>query len=159
MQVADAHTHYSRDAELFDYFAEPSGPDLDSAQRIRDAVLACIRLPAPGLVLDVGSGNGWLNTSLSGGGHRVVSVDLGLANLRTIRARHPDATVVVADSSRLPFRSGTFDCTVCSEVLEHVNDPAGVVDQLARALRVGGTAVLTTPYREKIRTYLGVGAE
>ena len=82
------------------------------------------------------------------------SVDLGLANLRTIRARHPDATVVVADSSRLPFRSGTFDCTVCSEVLEHVNDPAGVVDQLARALRVGGTAVLTTPYREKIRTYL-----
>ena len=154
MLVSDPHTHYARDAELFDYFAEPSGPDLDSAGRIRDAVLSCIQLASPGLVLDLGSGNGWLNGSLARNGHRVVSVDLGIANLRAIRGRYPGAMAVVADSRRLPFRNDSFDCAVCSEVLEHVNDPAEAVSQIAGALRSGGTAVITTPYREKIKTYL-----
>ena len=40
-----------------------------------------------------------------------------------------------------------FDTVICSEVIEHVNDVSGLICQLSRVLKRGGTAVITTPVR------------
>lgn len=45
----------------------------------------------------------------------------------------------------LPFRSGRFDVVTCIEVIEHVDEPARALDELARVVRDGGTVILTTP--------------
>ena len=42
-----------------------------------------------------------------------------------------------ADAARMPFADGAFDYTICSNLLEHVPDPAGVVRELARVSRAG----------------------
>jgi SAM-dependent methyltransferase len=55
------------------------------------------------------------------------------------------APIVVADGGRLPFRAGLFGTVVCTEVLEHVDSPAAVFEELARVLTTGGVAYVTTP--------------
>jgi SAM-dependent methyltransferase len=58
-------------------------------------------------------------------------------------ARGPD---IVADLHHLPVADASFDAVVCTEVLEHVAEPAIVLAELSRALRPGGRLLLTVPF-------------
>ena len=54
-------------------------------------------------------------------------------------------TVMKGDVLNLPFRDGSFDKIICSEVLEHVaNDNRGI-SELVRVLKVGGIMAVTVP--------------
>jgi|SRR5215472_16690541 len=54
---------------------------------------------------------------------------------------------VFSDAHELPFDSGVFDCVLCTEVLEHLADPARALSEIHRVLRNGGRAFLTTPFQ------------
>lgn len=106
--------------------------------------------PGTGLALDVGIGTGYVTRSVLGG-QRTVCVDLQLANLAHYRSRTavpggPTSFFVVADATRLPFRSGVFERALLGEVLEHLEDDAAAVGELARVLAPGGHLVITVPY-------------
>jgi SAM-dependent methyltransferase len=60
---------------------------------------------------------------------------------------HPGARRVdyVAPADDLPIEDGTFDAVICTQVLEHVAEPADVLAELFRVLRPGGVAYLTVP--------------
>ncbi|MDF3150217.1 methyltransferase domain-containing protein, partial [Streptomyces sp. T21Q-yed] len=45
----------------------------------------------------------------------------------------------------LPFVSGSADAVLFSEVVEHLVDPDGALDELRRVLRPGGHLMLSTP--------------
>lgn len=158
MKLVDHTTHYRIDAEEFDYFADRSAADHDSARRIQDAVWHCARIQPAETVLDMGSGNGWLpDRRASHDSGATVCVDLGKANLLRLKEMHGDRIMaVVADASHLPFRDGSISCVVASEVLEHVNDPEAAVQETATVLAPGGRLVITTPYREVLRYSLCV---
>jgi 2-polyprenyl-3-methyl-5-hydroxy-6-metoxy-1,4-benzoquinol methylase len=51
---------------------------------------------------------------------------------------------------------GPFDTVVCSETIEHLENPRHVFRSLRRALRPGGLLVLTMPNQESIRSYAGL---
>lgn len=53
---------------------------------------------------------------------------------------------VVADAHHLPFAANSFQQIICSEVLEHLADPAQAAREMARAVNDGGQLVLTTPF-------------
>jgi len=94
-----------------------------------------------GPVLDLGTGVGDNLVELRRG-----ATPYG-AELSVAAARHAaqHAPVVVADGSRLPFRTSTFSAVVCTEVLEHVDSPDAVFAEMARVLRRTGLAYVTTP--------------
>jgi 2-polyprenyl-3-methyl-5-hydroxy-6-metoxy-1,4-benzoquinol methylase len=45
----------------------------------------------------------------------------------------------------LPFADHSFDVVLCTEVLEHVPDPAVVVAELARVTKPGGRVIVSIP--------------
>jgi SAM-dependent methyltransferase len=94
-----------------------------------------------GPILDVGTGVGGNLDLLA-----VVATSYGVelsASAARLAVRH--GTVVVGDGARLPFAAATFGAVVCTEVLEHVDDPAATFAEMARVLRPGGLAYVTTP--------------
>lgn len=48
-------------------------------------------------------------------------------------------------ASELPIAGASMDTVLCTEVIEHVPDPAAAVREMARVLRPGGHLILTTP--------------
>lgn len=152
MKLSNQTVHYQKDAEHFDYFAPRSGADRDAERRIQDAVISALSDVSRQRVLDLGSGNGWtLGHPRVRASRMLVCVDLGVANLRTLRRRHPDALLVSADATRLPFRPGSFDAVIASEILEHLNDPGSALRAIHGALAPGGRLIASTPFRENIR--------
>jgi SAM-dependent methyltransferase len=53
---------------------------------------------------------------------------------------------VMAWADDLPFPDGSFDCVICTEVLEHCPDPLAVMREICRVLTPGGRALVTTPF-------------
>ncbi len=55
------------------------------------------------------------------------------------------AQAVVAEATALPFAGGTFDLVCALDVIEHVGDDNGVVSELSRVTRAGGSLLLSAP--------------
>ncbi len=92
-----------------------------------------------GSCLDVGCGSSRILASLG----RVVGVDVLVRKLRW--ARKYGKPLVNASAFDLPFRDASFDCVICSEVIEHI--PAGQKPflEMQRVLKDGGVLILGTP--------------
>jgi len=64
-----------------------------------------------------------------------------------IQSVHPGAenADVIASLENLPVADASFDAVLCTQVLEHVDDPVAVLAQLQRVLRPGARLWLTVP--------------
>jgi hypothetical protein len=63
---------------------------------------------------------------------------------------HVDRPVVVCDATRTPFPDKTFDFVYCAHLLEHMKEPAGLLDELQR-IGHRGYVETPSPAYEKIR--------
>lgn len=122
----------------------------DGPQAVYDrlAVAALSRLPdrLDGVTaVDVGAGTGAATRELLRRGADVVAVDLSPSMLAEL-TRQTDGRVptFVGDIRRLSTRDNTFDVAVAAFVLNHLDDPAAGVRELARVTRPGGHVLATT---------------
>ncbi|MGI8800955.1 MAG: class I SAM-dependent methyltransferase [Solirubrobacteraceae bacterium] len=120
----------------------PSGAVPERFEARRDFLLAGV---GPGeRVLDVGCGEGAFSAALAAIGAEPVGVDVAVEPLRRARARFPELELhLVGD--RLPFPADAFDVVWAGEVLEHVADGLGLLEELRRVLRPGGRLLVSTP--------------
>ena len=106
--------------------------------------VAAYRLLAPylpdGRALDLGCGVGHSFTELAP--RETVGVDLNAEALEGQRRE-----TVVADMRNLPFGDAAFASVISVQSVEHVPDPERALDEVARVLEPGGTAVFVTPNR------------
>ena len=91
---------------------------------------------AGGTVLDVGGGAGYFGDAVraQGAGYYLVEPD---QRELTARGEIPAGTIV-GDGYWLPFRDGAVDVCFSSNVLEHVPDPGGLIDEMIRVTKPGG---------------------
>ncbi len=63
-----------------------------------------------------------------------------------------DSSVMKADVNKLPFANETFDCVICSEVLEHIPQHHNALQELVRVLKPQGNLIISVPryYPERI---------
>ena len=92
-----------------------------------------------GRLIDVGCGGGAFAATLAEQGWQVTGVDISEDQLRLARKRGVD--VVRADARELPFEDGSFDAAVSVFTHTDMDDFAGVLRELARALRPGAVFV------------------
>lgn len=59
------------------------------------------------------------------------------ANFHRVNAFRRTAPTVVADIVALPFRDAAFDYSICSHVLEHLDDPVAAAAELTRISHAG----------------------
>jgi SAM-dependent methyltransferase len=115
-------------------------------------LLTCQRFLAPrlavlnGSVLDVGCGEMPFRALLPAG-VKYTGLDVPAADAFGM-TRHPD--IVDFDGRTIPFPDASFDTILCTEVLEHVEDPEGLVAEMRRVLRPSGTIVATVPFSARV---------
>ena len=100
-------------------------------------------------ILDVGCGNGYLANYLISQGYNVYGTDASAAGIAIARQANTDRFFVQdLSAGKLPpeLQSLSFDTIVCTEVIEHLYDPAGFVDFCKDVLRGKGEIIITTPY-------------
>lgn len=94
--------------------------------------------------VDVGSGTGEDVVALHELGARAIGVEPspGLRAEAVRRAAGADVEYVDGHAEALPFEDESVDVLRSERVLQHVDDPAAVVKEMARVLRPGGRIVL-----------------
>jgi SAM-dependent methyltransferase len=95
-----------------------------------------------GRLLDVGCGNSPFRHLLSPATSRYQGVDVAAA--ANFGYKNPDT--VYYDGHVLPFPDASFDAVLCTEVLEHIADPAETIREIHRVLKPAGRLVLTIPW-------------
>ncbi len=108
------------------------------------------KIPAGRSILDAGAGSqqyrkncAHLKYFAQDFGQVTVDTQKGFAGLTENYGYGPlDYT---CDILSIPVKDGTFDAVLCTEVFEHLPDPAGALKELARILKPGGTLILTVP--------------
>jgi SAM-dependent methyltransferase len=91
-------------------------------------------------VLDLGCGAGRFLALLDDD-----AVGVEIAEAAAVRARRQGEVRLIGDDGTLPFGHGEFDLVWCSEVIEHVPDALGLLQEVRRVLKPGGRLLLTTP--------------
>jgi SAM-dependent methyltransferase len=107
-------------------------------QRERHRIITAMARGA-GRTLDVGCGSSVILQSLN----YAVGIDILANKLRYMRQY--DVPLLRGSITASPIRATSFDCVVCSQVIEHLPADPAIFDELTRVLRPGGLLILGTP--------------
>jgi len=116
-------------------------------------------------VLDVGCGGGILSEAMALRGANVLGIDLAQAPLGIAKLHRLESGVkvdyrLVSAEALAQEMPGRFDAIACMEMLEHVPDPAAIVQACGQLLKPGGMAAFSTISRNaKSYAYAVLGAE
>jgi ubiquinone/menaquinone biosynthesis C-methylase UbiE len=112
-------------------------------------VYAFLRRTVPtmqGKVLDVGCGESPYAHLLTTGAS-YTGIDIVYADQFGMNAKNH---IMTFDGRTLPFSNEYFDNIICTEVIEHVEDPKAFVAELQRVLKTNGTLVATIPFSARV---------
>lgn len=116
-------------------------------------------------VIDVGCGGGILAESLAQRGAQVTGIDMGEAPLAVARLHALESGVEltyeqITAEDKAAQMSEAFDVVTCMEMLEHVPNPAAIVQACATLVKPGGHVFFSTLNRNpKSYLFAVIGAE
>ena len=96
-------------------------------------------VPKGARTLDIGCGSSRILIDLQ----NTVGLDIRMNKLRFMRRF--DKELLNGSLFQLPFSDQSFDCVICSQVIEHVAFDENIFSEFQRVLRSGGTLILGTP--------------
>jgi ubiquinone/menaquinone biosynthesis C-methylase UbiE len=133
-----------------DYFDKVAGQwdDMRRAffgEGVRRASIDAARV-GPGMVVaDVGTGTGFLAELALDAGARVIGIDIAGGMLAQVTARFAGRPFEArqGDTQALPLQTGEVDAVLGNMVLHHAEDPPAAIQEMTRALKPGGSLVIT----------------
>jgi 2-polyprenyl-3-methyl-5-hydroxy-6-metoxy-1,4-benzoquinol methylase len=135
----------AREHPIDDYYDRSPLP-IRLIERRRLAIIRELAGPCAGLdVAEVGSGGGHVLRMFPEA--RLTAIDVSSAFLDIARknlARY-DVRFVKGEIDKLDLPAASYDRIICTEVLEHTEQPDAILATIVRLLRPGGAAVITVP--------------
>ena len=116
-------------------------------------------------ILDIGCGGGILTESMARLGAQVTGIDLGEKALKVAELHSLESGInvryeLIAAEAMAEREAGQYDVVTCMEMLEHVPDPAAIVQACARLVKPGGRIFFSTLNRNpKSYLFAIIGAE
>lgn len=107
------------------------------------------------LILDCGTGVGYMAVKLAGKKSRVIATDITLKNLIQIKKL---AKILLIDNNidficcsadNLPFKDKTFDYYISNAVLEHIPREKQAIEEIARVTKKGAGVMIAVPISYK----------
>lgn len=98
-------------------------------------------------ILDVGCGNGIITAAVGKSGFVVTGIDASEKTIAAAQAANnlPNVKFMVVAAGELAVQRGKFSAIICSEVLEHLQDPSSLLEILKTSLKDNGILVVTVP--------------
>jgi 2-polyprenyl-6-hydroxyphenyl methylase / 3-demethylubiquinone-9 3-methyltransferase len=142
-------------AALAQSWWDPAGPSkpLHDLNPVRLSYINHAARLSGARVLDVGCGGGILSEAMARGGADVLGIDLSrdvldVAELHAHECKLAVAYQAIAAEELAAQRPAAFDLVTCTEMLEHVPDPAETIGALARLVKPGGDVIVSTLNRK-----------
>ncbi|WEV48936.1 bifunctional 2-polyprenyl-6-hydroxyphenol methylase/3-demethylubiquinol 3-O-methyltransferase UbiG [Acinetobacter sp. ESL0695] len=117
-------------------------------------------------IIDVGCGGGILAESMARRGATVLGIDMGEAPLNVARLHAEKNDVNNIEYKQVPVeqlaeeQAGQYDIVTCMEMLEHVPNPASIIQACKRLVKPGGHVFFSTINRNpKSYLFAIIGAE
>ncbi|OYO26419.1 bifunctional 2-polyprenyl-6-hydroxyphenol methylase/3-demethylubiquinol 3-O-methyltransferase UbiG [Janthinobacterium sp. PC23-8] len=116
-------------------------------------------------VIDIGCGGGILAESMARKGADVTGIDLSekalkVADLHSLESGVNVRYKLIAAEAMAAEEAGQYDVVTCMEMLEHVPDPAAIVQACAALVKPGGHVFMSTLNRNpKAYLFAVLGAE
>ena len=98
-----------------------------------------------GPFLEIGCGRGDVSAYLAAKGWRGVAIDFSAVAVAQARANLRAFPHVKVSETPLAKVTGSFDCIVMGDVLEHMEDDRAALQMIERALRPGGQLLIAVP--------------
>jgi SAM-dependent methyltransferase len=102
------------------------------------------RFPPPGLLIDIGGGNGYVSLGLQRAGLSCVLLEPGLDGALAAHARGV-RNVICARLEDADFEPGSFAAAGLFDVLEHIEQDSGALVSIRKLLQKNGRLFLTVP--------------
>lgn len=112
--------------------------------KLREVLRAFSHHPSPKKILDVGSASGWFlsKISLQHPDATYYGIDIYQEAIEYGKKAYPHIEFSVASAEKIPYKANCFDIVICTEVLEHVENPQMVLQEIKRVLKKGGIAII-----------------
>jgi len=104
-------------------------------------------IPLNGRVLDVGCGNGIISINLGKNGYNVHGIDVSEKAIMRAKENNSQSNVKfeVISAESLVAKGHQYDAVICSEVLEHLDDPSILLRTIHASLKDEGILIVTVP--------------
>jgi SAM-dependent methyltransferase len=138
----------SRESTPDDSGPPPAGPQALALPGVHETAQRLL-FPLPrGRLVDLAAGQGALSLWASHQGFEVTAVDVAAGNFHA-----PGIPFRQADlNGRFPFDDNSVDVVVALEIIEHLENQFGFLREIARVLKPGGHAVVSTPNEHNLQS-------
>lgn len=98
----------------------------------------------PKNILDVGCASGWMLSKISEKYPKAqcVGIDVYKKAIEYGQKLYKNLRLISVDAHKLPFKDKFFDLVICTELLEHVENPQKVLSEIKRVLAPNGIAIV-----------------
>lgn len=136
----------------YDWYAFTNGSPIQKWWKLSIAKAVWSLLPEESYVLDIGCGSSPILSRYKG-----VGIDSNKDKIEFMKSHLGDTgqrKYLVGDALFLPFEDNNFDAVLCIEVIEHLENPAGVITEIMRVAKPNAKIVLATPDYSKPLAYI-----
>jgi 2-polyprenyl-3-methyl-5-hydroxy-6-metoxy-1,4-benzoquinol methylase len=95
-------------------------------------------------LLDVGCGDGFFLDKIKDIDLEVYGIDISKKRIERA-AKKSRATLFQCVAEKMPFKKNFFDIIVCTDVLEHVQNPLQVINEIKRVCKENGIVFVSFP--------------